>query len=288
MTYVTPGFFETLKVPLGAGRIITDADTASSLPIAVVNQAFVDRYYKDDDSVLGRHIASGQVTREIVGIIGNTQQGAAGWGDFGPISPLPCVYVPVSQTTGPFLTLVHTWFQPSWVVRSTTAADALVPQLRQAIEAVDPQLPIAKVSTIDDLRAERLAAERFMMWLVAGLGFLALVLSAVGIHGLIASGVNERTREIGIRLALGATGRQAMMAVVAPGIVLAGVGVAIGGAAALAASRLLRSFLWGVTATDPLTFGAVIAVLLAVAVVASVMPALRVLRLDPAQTLRAE
>lgn len=288
MTYVTAGFFETLKVPIREGRGITDADSASSPPVAVVNQAFVDRYYKDDDVVIGRHLASGTVVREIVGIAGNTQQGTAGWGDFEPVSPLPCVYVPVSQTTGPFLTLVHTWFQPSWVVRSAVPLNALAPQLRQAIDAVDPHLPIAKISTIDDLRDDKLAAERFMMWLVAGLGFLALVLSAIGIHGLIASGVNERTRELGIRLALGATARQAMMAVAAPGVILAAVGVAIGGAAALAASRLLRSFLWGVTANDPLTFGAVMCALLAVAVVASVIPALRVLRLDPAQTLRAE
>jgi len=288
MTYVTPGFFETLKVPIRQGRSITEADSVSAADVAVVNQAFVERYYKDDDVVVGRHIVSGNQAREIVGIAGNTQQGDAGWGDFGPISPLPCVYVPASQTSGPFLTLVHTWFQPSWVVRSTIPVNALVPQLRQAIEAVDPGLPIARVRTIDDLRGDRLEAQRFMMWLVAGLGFLALVLSAIGIHGLIASGVNERTREIGIRLALGANARQAMAAVVAPGIVLAGVGVVLGGAGAVAASRLLRSFLWGVTTTDLVTFAAVVVALLAVALVASVVPALRVLRLDPAHTLRAE
>ena len=288
MTYVTPGFFETLKVPIRRGRSISGADSASSALVAVVNEAFIQRYYRDDDVIVGRHLASGDVVREIVGVVGNTQQGSAGWGDFGPISPLPCVYIPASQTTGPFLTLVHTWFEPSWVVRSAMPESAIVPQIRQAIEGFDAHLPIANVSTIDELRGDRLAAQRFMMWLVAGLGVLALVLSSVGVHGLIASGVHERTRELGIRLALGATARQAMMVVIAPGLLLAAAGVAIGGAGALAAVRLLRSFLWGVTPYDPLTFAAVLGVLLGVALVASVIPALRVLRLDPASTLRAE
>jgi putative ABC transport system permease protein len=123
---------------------------------------------------------------------------------------------------------------------------------------------------------------------VVGLGFVALLLAAIGIHGLIASSVSERRRELGIRLALGATGRQVLTDVVKPGIVLAGAGVAIGSVAALAVVHLLQSFLWGVTATDPLTFGLVIVTLLTVALAASVIPAMRVLRLDPALTLRAE
>jgi putative ABC transport system permease protein len=288
MSYVTPGYFETLKVPILEGRRIADTDTASSPFVAVVNQAFVQRYYKDDTMVVGRHLASGDDIREIVGVVGNTMQGSAGWGNFAPISALPCVYVPASQTSSGFLTLVHTWFEPAWVVRSTLPLATLVPQLHQAIEQVDPHLPIAKISTIDELRGDRLAAQQFMMSLVAGLGFLALVLSAIGIHGLIASGVNERTREIGIRLALGANVRQAMAVVVAPGIILAAVGVLLGAAGALAVARLLRSFLWGVTPTDPVTFSAVVVALLAVALIASIIPALRVLRLDPALTLRAE
>jgi predicted permease len=285
--YVTPGFFETLKVPVRAGRAIEARDTATSQQVAVVNEAFVARYYKDDPQVIGRHIGPG-APREIVGIVGNTQQGSAGWGDFGPISPLPCIYIPVTQTSSKFLTLVHTWFQPSWVVRSTLPEATVVSELRKALASVDPQLPIASIKTIDDLRGAKLESQRFMMWLVAGLGLIALVLAGVGLHGLIASSVNERTRELGIRLALGASGRQAITAVVIPGLVLAAIGVAIGTAAALATARLLRSFMWGVTPTDPPTFAGVIAVLMGIALVASLVPAVRVLRLDPAQTLRAE
>jgi ABC-type antimicrobial peptide transport system permease subunit len=138
------------------------------------------------------------------------------------------------------------------------------------------------------LRGEKLASQRFMMWLVAGLGLIALVLAGVGLHGLIASSVNERTRELGIRLALGASGRQAIAAVVIPGVVLAVVGVAVGSAAAFASARLLQAFVWGVTPSDPVTFAGVVIVLMAIAFIASLVPALRVLRLDPAQTLRAE
>ncbi|HEX5473079.1 MAG TPA: ABC transporter permease [Vicinamibacterales bacterium] len=288
LVYATPRFLETLKVPVRAGRTVSPQDTAASTGVAVVNEAFVERYYKDDPAVVGRRIASGDTPREIVGVVGNTQQGSAGWGDFGPISPLPTIYIPAAQTTPAFLTLVHTWFEPSWAVRSTLPEATLVPELRRAIASVDPQLPVARVATIDDLRGDRLSSQRFMMWLVAGLGFIALVLAAVGIHGLIASSVSERARELGIRLALGATAGQAIRAVVIPGLVLALIGVALGSAAALAVARLLRSFVWGVTPTDAGTFGAVVAILIAIAAVASLVPALRVLRLDPAQTLRAE
>jgi ABC-type antimicrobial peptide transport system permease subunit len=149
-------------------------------------------------------------------------------------------------------------------------------------------LPIAKVESMADVRSAALAQQRFMMSVVLGLGAVALLLAAIGIHGLIASSVSERTRELGIRLALGASGRQVLADVVMPGIILAAVGIAIGAAASLAVVGILRSFLWGVTPTDPLTFGFVMATLLAVALCASIIPALRVLRLDPALTLRAE
>ena len=288
-TYVTPGFFETLKIPVRAGRTTSDADTASSTLVAVVNDAFVARYYKDDPDVVGRHVATEGRTFEIVGVVGSVEQGGGGFSSTeAPIGTLPCIYVPVTQMTAGFLAVIHRWFEPSWVVRSTLPLETVVPELRKAIVSVDPQLPIAQVKTIDDLRGERLASQRFMVGLVAGLGVIALVLAAVGIHGLIASSVNERTRELGIRLALGATAGQAVRAVVVPGLVLAAVGVVIGAAAATAVSRLLQSFIWGVTPSDPTTFAAVIGSLLTIAFIASLVPALRVLRLDPAATLRAE
>ena len=286
--WVTPGYFETLKVPILEGRGIRSDDAGGAPPITVVNQAFVARYYKDG-TVIGRHFRNEGRTLEIVGVVGNIQQSNSGCGGTeGPILATPTFYVPVTQMSSGFLNVIHVWFEPSWVVRSTMPASSVVPALRQAIQQVDPQLPIANIKTIDDLRGERLVAQRFMMWLVAGLGVIALVLSAVGLQGLIASSVSERTRELGVRLALGATGSQVMGNVVLPGFAVALAGVAIGSAGALATTRLMQSFIWGVTPTDTITFVAVIATLLAVALLASVIPAMRVLRLDPAKTLRAE
>jgi predicted permease len=287
-TWVTPRFFETLAIPVRAGRTIRPDDVAGKPLISVVNQAFVSRYYKDG-IVLGRHFKAEGRTLEIVGVVANTQQGNSGCeGGEAPIATTPIFYMPVAQQPAGFLTVIHTWFEPSWVVRSELPASALVPQLRSAIQQVDPELPIANIKTIDDLRGEKLMAQRFMMWLVAGLGLVALVLAAVGIHGLIASSVNDRTRELGIRLALGATAGQAIATIVVPGVLLAIIGLAIGIGAAFAVSRLLQSFVWGVAPTDAVTFVAVVATLLGVALLASLIPALRVLRLDPAKTLRAE
>jgi predicted permease len=287
LSYTTPGYLEALKIPLRDGRVFTDADSATAPGVAIVNEEFARRYYKGQ-TVIGRRIAvAGE--REIVGVVGNARATSSGFSGYGaPLVTPPIIYIPASQTTAPFLKLVHTWFAPSWVVRSSGRGDEVSRGIRDAVAAVDPLLPIAKMEGRSDVQAASLASQRFMMTLVAGLAGVALLLAAIGIHGLIASAVTERTRELGIRLALGATGGQVLRNVVMPGLALAAVGVTIGSAAALAVVRLMQSFLWGVTPTDPLTFATVIATLLAVALIASLIPAWRVLRLDPALTLRAE
>jgi ABC-type antimicrobial peptide transport system permease subunit len=158
--------------------------------------------------------------------------------------------------------------------------------LRRAIDATDPLLPFARVRDMTQVRDASLARQRFLMVLLAGLALAAVLLAAVGIHGLIATTVLERSREMGIRVALGATLPQAMRTLALPGIVLTLVGTAIGILASLAFVRLIAHYVWGVSTTDPVTFAAVGAILLAVASVASFVPALRILRLDPATALR--
>jgi predicted permease len=288
VSYVTPGYVEALRLPVRGGRAFTDTDQTESAPVAIVNEEFVRRFYKGRD-VIGLHIQVAGARREIVGVVGNARATSSGLGGGGGPLIVPfVVYVPATQTSGGFFRQVHVWFAPAWVVRSSGPVAGIADAVRQSVGAVDPLLPIARLESMTDVQSASLARQRFMMTLVLGLGAVALLLAAVGIHGLIASSVTERRRELGIRLALGATGGQVLRNVVLPGVVMAAIGVAIGSAAALASVRLLRSFLWGVEPADPVTFLTVIATLLGVALLASIIPALRVLKLDPALTLRAE
>jgi predicted permease len=288
LSYVTPGYVEALRLPLRRGRTFTDADRPESVPVALVNEEFVRRYYKGRD-VVGLHLHISGADREIVGVVGNARATSSGLGgDSSPLIVPYVVYVPAAQTSSALFKLVHTWFSPAWVVRSSGPVAGLGAGIRQAVAAVDPLLPIARIESMADRQAASLARQRFMVSIVLGLGAVALLLAAIGIHGLIASSVSERTREFGIRVALGATRGRVIADIVMPGVILAGAGVAIGSAMSLAVVRLLQSFLWGVTPTDPLTFGGVVATLLAVALLASLAPALRVVRTDPARSLRAE
>jgi predicted permease len=288
LVYVTPGYFEALRVPVSAGRTFSGSDSAAAVPVTIVNQEFASKYYRGHD-MLGRRINTAGKDREIVGVVGNVRATSSGFSGYsGPLVAPPIVYVPAEQTTTGFLNLVHTWFSPAWVVRTTGPAERMAAGIRRAMADVDPLLPIAKLESLSDVQARALARQRLMMSLVLGLGAVALLLAAIGIHGLIASSVIDRTRELGIRLALGATRQHAMRTVVLPGVLLAAVGLIVGTAAAVATVRLLQAFLWGVAPIDPITFATVIVTLLAVAFFASLIPALRVLRLDPALTLRAE
>lgn len=282
LTYVSDGYFETLRIPLRRGRTLDERDSAASRPVLVVNEAFVREYVGDRDPLAQALVLSG-TERQIVGVVGDVPQMG---GNRGPIAALPTVFMPAGQVSTAFMNLAHTWFTPAWVVRQRAPGLVTESMLRQLMADVDPQLPWASMSTFDALRSKALARERLLMTLVAVLAVAALVLSAIGIHGLIAGGVAERARELGIRLALGATAGQVLRSAALPGIVLAVAGLLAGSALAFAASGLLRGLLWGVAANDALTFAAVGAVLFAVATVASLLPALRTRRLDPATLLR--
>lgn len=186
------------------------------------------------------------------------------------------------------IALLHTWFLPAWVFRTRGRQPEIAEQVQRAVASVDDRLPFAKFETLDQLRAETLKVERSTALLTAVLAGLALLLVAIGIYGLIASSVVERTREIGIRLALGSTVRNAIVTVSAPGVGLATAGLVSGCGLALLGGRILRGMLWGIQTTDPLTFAAVCATILGVAVLASLLPGWRVTRIDPAESLREE
>jgi hypothetical protein len=269
------------------GRAFDDRDTPASRDVIIVNAAFVKKYLPHQDPI-GSHVAQGDSPLEVVGVVGDVQQQQPGWGDYGPLTAVPTAYMPAAQISGGFAQLVHTWFSPSWVVRTHGHQPGLIAGMQRAMAAVDPQLPFAGFRTIDDLRSRALTQQRFQAILLGAMAGLALLLAAIGVYGLISNSVAERRRELGIRLALGATLLQAMRAVTLPGIALAVVGVVLGGVAARSVVQVLQSLVWGVRPTDPPTFAAVALLLLAVAATASLIPALRIARLNPAETLRQE
>ena len=284
--YVTPDYFRALRIPLLQGRSFSMSDSHDSAQVAVVNDAFVKKYLPEQEAV-GSHVRSGGAARVIVGVVGSVQQ-KSGWGGFGPIGAAPAIYVPAAQTSDKFLQLVHTWFTPAWIVRTKGASEGIPGEMQRALQAVDPLLPFAGFRTMLDVRSRAYADQRFQTTLMSLLAGLALLLAAVGIYGLIANSVVERTRELGIRMALGATVSQAMRTVALPGITLALAGVAIGSVLALGTVNLLRHMIWGVRPTDPATFASVAIVLTVIAGAASIIPALRIVRLNPAETLRDE
>jgi predicted permease len=283
-TYVTGDYFQTFRIPLLRGRYLTDADRATSEPVIVVNQAFVRMYSADEDPI-GRQIGPG-TPRRIVGIVGDIQQ-KAGWGSYGPVNAMPATYIPAAQVSDKLFTLVHTWFAPSWVVRTSGPQEGIAAGMARALEQVDPQLPFAKFRTIDDVRREAVATQRAQAVLLTTLAGLALALAAIGLYGLVASSVAERTRELGIRIALGATPIETVRAAAMPGLALAGAGLAAGLLLARAASAVMRSLVWGISTTDVETFAVAGALVLAVAVCATLLPSLRILRLNPIRALRA-
>jgi predicted permease len=285
-SYVSPGFFDAMGIPLRAGRPFTSADTARSQPVAIVSEAFARQYFGGEPA-LGHRIGMAGGEREIVGVVGNVQV-RPGWGNHGPLAAMPTAYIPISQASDGMMRLVHTWFAPAFVVRTGESPERAGAAIRRALDAADPMLPIARIRAMDTVRAESLEIQRLLLQLVGGLALTAVLLAGIGIHGLIATSVVERARETAIRLALGATNRGALRSLAAPGLTLTLIGVALGGVASLAASPVLRSLVWGVSPSDPLTLAAAGLGVVLVALVASVLPALRILRLDPAEVLRSD
>lgn len=284
LTYVTPDYFTVLRVPIVRGRGITAADRDDSLHVVVVNEAFVRHYLRRQDPI-GSRLSIGSDPCTVVGVVGDVEQ-VTSWGNYGPVGPIPAAYIPVTQTSGPFLSLVHTWFSPSWIVRTAAPPATSLRQIEEVTRALDPLLPIAAFRTLDELRARSLAWERFEALLLTSLSALALVLAVTGVYGLMSQSVQERRRELGLRLALGASFGRALGQAVVPGLTMALVGVGLGVVAASGASHALQHLLWGVTTADPLTYALVAFGLLGVAGVAALVPALSIMRLDPAETLR--
>ncbi len=277
VTFVTPRYFQAIGLPLVAGRLPTDQDLPSSPPVVVINETMARRVWPGENPI-GRRITSrlsfaGTATREVVGIVGDALQG--GLHD----RPQPAYYVPHRQIPFGSMTIV-TRFAPG-----TPSALAAV---QQAILAVNPRVSFDGVETLDALLRETLAPRRFALTLLSGFALSALVLASIGLYGLTSFAVSRRTNEIGVRMALGADTPSVLALVMREGLQIACAGVAGGVAASLVVNRYLTAMLFGVTATDPATFGALIALMIAVSSAACYLPARRAARVDPLTAIRAE
>ncbi len=278
MRTVTPDFLPTLGVELMRGRQFTDDDRAGGRQVVIVDEEMASRYWPGQDPV-GKRITFNNLSDssvawiDVIGEVRHTMHEGL------DAQPRVQLYFPLQQNGLPFL---------AYAVRSTGDPAALVPQLKQALAAVDADLPMSNVSTMDDLIEGTTGPRRFAMLLLASFSVLAAALAAIGLYGVMSYTVTQRTRELGLRLALGAGPREVLGLVLRQGIRLAVVGLGIGLVAALAASRILRSMLFGVSATDPLTFVTIPLLLLAITALACWVPARRATRTDPMIALRAE
>lgn len=286
VVWVTPAYFETLRIPILLGRGLRDSDTANSEEVIVVNQAFAKQYFGKTDAI-GHRLKSGHDVMTIVGVVADVAK-APGMDRGAPISTEPVYYLPAAQASSGLVSMASVWFQPSWIVRTRGPVANITGQMQQALTSVDPALPFSGFYSMGDIEAEQLQFQRIEVVLLTSLAGLALVLSMIGVYSLVANLVIERTREIGIRLALGSTIGRAMRQIGAAGLVASCAGTAVGLTLSLYALRLLKSQIYGVAAWDPLTLTVVPLTLLLLAAVASTAPVLRIARIDPADILRSE
>jgi len=282
-TYVTPGYFETLQIPVLAGRTFTAEDGPDTQHVAIVNQTFVRRFFHGENPV-GRHLNKDMM---IIGVVEDVAM-APGIDPTAPVMGEQMFYIPATQVPPTMLPMVHVWFQPSWIVRTAGPVEGLTAQMQRALASVDPNIPFSGFYSMRDLLAKTLATQRVEVALLTTMAALALLLSAVGIFALVANLVAQKTREIGIRIALGSSIRQAMVHIGSPGANAAALGFVLGSILCAAALRAMHSVLYGVAVYDLTTLIAVTATLIAVTLMATTVPTLRIARIDPAKTLREE
>jgi putative ABC transport system permease protein len=280
---VLPGYFEAMRIQLVSGRTLVRSDNeAQALDVAVIDLKLARRVFGDENplgaQLLMDHFNEQTFSLErlpvtIVGVVANVRSGSLA------AESRETIYVPyVFQA---FLPL-------TFVVRTAVDPASLVPRIRTEVNALDPDVPVAGVATLESWVTKARAQTRFLLALITTLAGLALVLAALGLYGVISYSVRQRTREIGVRVALGASDRDVVRLILGHGMTIAGIGIALGLAASVALTRVVTSYLVGVSPTDPITFAGVPVVLLAVAAVASYLPARRASIVDPVHALREE
>jgi putative ABC transport system permease protein len=273
---IEPDYFHTIGIPLLHGRGFSDREFAQQSNVVIINKTFANKYFAGRDP-LGQKIVidmkENNLPDEIVGIVGDVHESSLA------SAPVPIAYWPYPELPYSAMTVV---------VRTATPPPLMVPAIREALQQIDKEQPMAKIATLDQLVSDSVASSRFTMLLLSAFAGLALVLACIGIYGVMAYSVAQRTHEIGIRVALGAQRRDVLRLVLGQGARLALIGVGIGLPAALILTRLMNSLLYRVSASDPLTFAAVAILLAVVALVACYIPARRAMHVEPMAALRYE
>jgi len=269
-------YFSAMQLPLQRGRLFTEREATEMRHVVVVNEAFARKNLPGEDP-LGKRVTiymkEDNVPCEIIGVVGDSKHMSL------DSETEPMAYWPHPELAYSFMTLV---------IRTTGDPAAIASSARQVIQTLDPEQPVADVQTMERLLADSISRARFSTLLLTVFGIVAMILAAVGIYGVMSYSVTQRTHEIGIRMALGAQGRDVLALVVREGLILTVCGLAIGLAGAFALTRIMSSLLFNVSATDPLTFAAIPLVLASVALFACSLPALRASKVDPMIALRYE
>jgi predicted permease len=275
----SPQTFRALGIPVVAGRTFTEADVDGAPTVVIVNQSFAKKYWPGEDAV-GKRITFDQRTEKtnpdwstVIGVVGDTRPKAL------DIDPQPTVFFSHHQFSLPFMTVV---------VRGTSDTAAVAREIRTHLRALDPNLPVDEVRTLESAASRSAAEPRFRTYVLAGFAAISLLLAATGLYGLLSYSVTQREREIGVRMALGAKAGDVLRLVVGEGMKLVALGAVVGIAAALAAGRIVGALLFGISATDPVTYVVVVGVLALVACAACSLPALRAARVNPMSALRSE
>ena len=272
---IGPGFLEALGLPLLAGRPLTQQDTVDAPPVALVSRTLATRYFGDDDPV-GARVRLGDLVSDarwitIVGVVGDIRN------DDIDQPPLPQAYLPLAQ---------HPRRRMSLIVRTAADPAGLADPLRREVWSIDANLPLADLQTMEDILYADTLGSRIVIGVLGVFALLAFLLAAVGIYGVVSYTVNQRMREVGIRMTLGASRREVLRLIVGQGMTPVVAGMVVGMGMALAATRLIGSLLFEVSPTDPVTFGVVALLLGLTALAASLVPAVRAGRVDPSVTLR--
>jgi putative ABC transport system permease protein len=279
---ITPDYFVAMKIPLKIGRSFAATDNEKSNPVAVVSESFARSTWPSQNPI-GQHLQMGQQdsVREVVGVVGDVKS-------YLDQPAEPTVFLPMAQSPFDAIKVFEGWFATAIVARTSVEPLTVGKSLAEQLHAVNPSIASGHVRTMEQVRSVSVSLRQFNMTLLTIFASLAVLLAAVGVYGVLAYNVAQRSREIGVRMALGASPQKILSSVLTEGSVLSGVGIVLGVGGAFALTRVLESYLYEVTATDPSSFVTTAIFLAVVALAACCIPARRAMRVDPMVALRNE